>query len=181
MEIVEQKLWKHIELYTRIGLHFWEAILWDVWDNESKMSYTAIWDNVNLASRLEWINKYYGTNIIVSQDFYEKIQKKEDFLIRLIDKITVKWKSTAINIYHIYPQFEFETDEEFKKYIFYFNKWLSFYFKWEFEKAQKILQELSIYKISKQDDVITTFLERIKYLIKNPPQNWDGVRRYNSK
>ncbi|NPA44706.1 MAG: hypothetical protein GXO49_04160 [Chlorobi bacterium] len=47
-------------------------------------------DNVNLASRLEGINKYYDTRVIMSEDFYNQLKEKYKFAIRLLDKITVK-------------------------------------------------------------------------------------------
>ena len=181
MENVQEKLWKDINIYTRIWLHYGEAIVWDVWDVNNKISYTAIWDNVNLASRLEWINKYYGTNIMVSETFYAKIKNKEDFAIRLVDKITVKWKTEPINIYHTMPYYTFEITEELKDYLKKFKIWLNLYFQWEFNKSKEKFLELTIFKIWKEDPVLKMILERLEYLIENKPENWDGVWRFKTK
>ena len=181
MENVQNKLWKEIDIYTRIWLHYGEAIVWDVWDVNNKISYTAIGDNVNLASRLEWINKYYGTNIMLSETFYDKIEKKENFAIRLVDKITVKWKTEPINIYHTMPYYDFEITEELKDYLNKFEKWLDLYFKWEFEKSKDKFLELTIFKIWKEDPVLTMILKRLEYLIENKPKNWDWVWRFTTK
>ena len=181
MENVQEKLWKDIDIHTRIWLHYGEAIVWDVWDVNNKISYTAIWDNVNLASRLEWINKYYGTNIMVSETFYAKIKNKEDFAIRLVDKITVKWKTEPINIYHTMPYYTFEITEELIDYLSKFEIALNLYFQWEFNKSKEKFLELTIFKIWKEDTVLKMILERLEYLIENKPKNWDGVWRFKTK
>ena len=178
---VEQHIWKKIDIYTRIWLHLWEAIIWDVWDKNNKMSYTAIWDNVNLASRLEWINKYYWTNIMISESFYKKIKEKKNFAIRLMDKITVKWKSQPIKIYHVFPKLYNEITPELKEYIKSFEIWLDFYFKWDFKQAKEEFEKLEIFKLWKLDPTLKIFLERIDYMIKNPPENWDGVCKFEVK
>jgi len=181
IENIKDKLWKDININTRIWLHYGEAIVWDVWDINNKISYTAIWDNVNLASRLEWINKYYKTNIMLSETFYNKIKNKEDFAIRLVDKITVKWKTKPINIYHTMPYYSFEITKELREYLNKFEIWLNLYFKWEFLKAKEIFLSLQIFKIWKKDSVLNIIIERLNYLIKNKPKNWDGVWRFKTK
>ena len=45
------------EARVRIWMHYWNAIIWNIWAKWKKIEFTALWDNVNLASRLEWVNK----------------------------------------------------------------------------------------------------------------------------
>ena len=181
MADIKDKLWKDINIFTRIWLHYGEAIVWDVWDTKSKISYTAIWDNVNLASRLEWINKYYKTNIMISQNFYEKIQKKEEYAIRLLDKITVKWKTKPIKIYQVMPYYTHEIIHELVSYIKEFEQMVKFYFNWEFTQAKEIIDKLAILNLWKDDKVLNLYSERLKTLIENPPKNWDGVWKFTTK
>ena len=181
MDDIKDKLWKDINIFTRIWLHYGEAVVWDVWDTKSKISYTAIWDNVNLASRLEWINKYYGTNIMISQNFYEKIQKKEEYAIRLLDKITVKWKTKPIKIYQVMPYYTHEITHELVSYIKEFEHMVNFYFNWEFTQAQNIIDKLAILNLWKDDKVLNLYSERLKTLIENPPSNWDGIWKFTTK
>jgi len=178
---IKEKMWKTIDIYTRIWLHYGEAIVWDVWDINSKISYTAIWDNVNLASRLEWINKFYWTNIIISQTFYEKIKNKEEFALRLIDKITVKGKTEPINIYQVMNLYSFEITDDLKEYLDKFQYWLKFYFSWEFIKAKDIFQELFILKRWREDSVLRVLLDRIDYLLQNETKDWNGIWKFTSK
>jgi adenylate cyclase len=180
-EKILEKIGKEINIKTRIWLHFWEAIVWDVGDIHWKIQPTALWDNVNLASRLEGINKYYGTKIMMSENFYNLIQNKENFAIRLIDKITVKWKTEPVKIYQLMDYKLNEITQDVKDYIKKYEEGISHYFKWNFEKAKEILNTLLILKLWQNDEVLKIFLERINYLIDNPPENWDGVWRFTTK
>ena len=61
--------------------------------------YTAVGDNVNLASRLEGLNKYYGTNILISQATAEVLGN--GFILREVDLVKVKGKAQAVRIYEV--------------------------------------------------------------------------------
>lgn len=87
------------EIQIRIGINTWNVMHGNLGTSGKKINYTVIGDNVNIASRLEWINKMYGTNIIISENTYKKVQ--EDFTFREIDTITVKGKSKALKIYEL--------------------------------------------------------------------------------
>lgn len=65
--------------------------------SSTRLSYTVMGDNVNLGSRLESLNKYYGTRIIISDSTYEEV--KEMVFCRQLDTIQVKGKSQAVTIY----------------------------------------------------------------------------------
>src|SRR5256885_13957225 len=62
-----------------------------------RFSYTVMGDNVNLGSRLESLNKYYGTHILISDSTYEAC--KQMVFCRELDTIQVKGKSQAVTIY----------------------------------------------------------------------------------
>jgi len=62
-----------------------------------RLSYTIMGDNVNLGSRLESLNKYYGTKILISDSTYEEI--RDMVFCRQLDTIQVKGKSHAVTIY----------------------------------------------------------------------------------
>jgi len=178
---IKDNLWKTIDIVTRIGLHYWEAIVWDIWDINNKIQPTAIWDNVNLASRLEGINKYYNTRVIISEDFYEKIKDKKKFAIRMLDKITVKWKTEPVTIYEVMLYFWDEINEKLKEYIKNFEVALQEYFTWNFELALNLFKNLANLKFWQSDKVVKVFIERLEYLLKHKPDNWDGVWRYSTK
>jgi adenylate cyclase len=67
--------------------------------SDTIQNYTVIGDSVNLASRLESLNKEYGTKILISEFTYDLI--KSQFICRPIDKVQVKGKSQPVLIYEL--------------------------------------------------------------------------------
>ena len=65
--------------------------------SQSRFSYTVMGDSVNVASRLESLNKHYGTGILVSDSTYAAI--KDTVFCRELDTIRVRGKSQSVTIY----------------------------------------------------------------------------------
>lgn len=151
----------------RIWINTWDAIIWSIWFKWEKQEFTAIWDNVNLASRLESINKFYSTNICVSESVYA--ETKDFFDFRYLDKIKVKWKNIAINIYELLGN-KWTLDEKQKELYSNFEKWINFYLERDFKKALTIFKKLS----DLWDAPSLVYKERCITFINNPPdENWD--------
>lgn len=160
---------------ARIWLHIWEAIVWNIWADGRKMEFTALWDNVNLASRLEWVNKQYGTYICVSEDVYN--ENKDDFVFRYLDKIKVKWKDNSVSIYELVCLKE-DLTEEINSNIKNFEKWIELYNSMNFKEAKEIFDKL----ISLWDNPSKTFFYRCEYFLNNPINpDWDGIYTMKEK
>lgn len=159
----------------RIGLHSWEAIIWNIWSSWRKMEFTALWDSVNLASRLEWVNKFYWTYTCVSEAIYEEV--KDTFEFRYLDKIRVKWKSKPIKIYELL-WLKWEINEDILKIRSLFENAVNLYNSRDFESAKNIFLEL----IKLWDNPSKFYLEMSEFYIKNPPSaQWDGVSEMKGK
>ncbi len=85
-------------LYVRIGIHS-DAVLVGNIGSAERLSYTVMGDGVNIASRLEGVNKEYGTQICVSHAVFK--EAGERLWLRPIDQITVKGRKGELIIYEV--------------------------------------------------------------------------------
>ena len=66
------------------------------------MDANVISDAVNLSARVEGLNKFYQTDFLISETTFNKLKNKNQYPIRLIDKVAVKGKKRPIYLYEIY-------------------------------------------------------------------------------
>ena len=83
---------------TRIGIHTAQVFVGN-FGARDRMNYTLAGDGVNLASRLEGANRFYGTKILVSGHTVEGL--RERWLLRQVDTISVKGKDQATDIFEV--------------------------------------------------------------------------------
>ena len=172
-------------LYTRIGLNSGDAfvgLMGSQTKEFNKLNYTMIGDTVNLASRLEGVNKYYKSWIICSDSTWNLANFGENegkILARKLDKVRVFGKSLPIQLYNIIG-LKHELTGDVIEQIEMFNEAYDIYLKNDFVKADKLFMQSN--SINKSDNISLMLAERCKHFIeKGVPENWDGIINMTSK
>jgi adenylate cyclase len=142
-----------------------------------RYGYTALGDAVNLASRLEGLNKDYGTHIIVNESTYDAA-KGDGFIFRELDLLRVKGKLQPVTIYQLLGRKEEYAANgsggELYAQLEQFERARQLYRKREWEAAQHVFQEY----LEKWpgDGPARMYWKRCQeYLFDEPPVSWDGV------
>jgi adenylate cyclase len=142
-----------------------------------RRGYTALGDSVNLSSRLEGLNKDYGTNIIVNETTYQSA-KDDGFVFRELDLIRVKGKLQPVTIYQLMGKPEDLAAEgraeEVCLQVEQFARARELFRNRKWEAAQRAFQEFL--DRWPEDGPSRAYWKRCQdYLFDEPPINWDGV------
>jgi adenylate cyclase len=120
---------------------------------------------VNLASRLEGLNKQYGTTVLVSESVRE--EAKEAFDFRLVDVVAVKGRKRGVRVYELLGRAEAGVDHPRERA---YERALERYWARDFAGALAILQA------QMTDPPSRVLAERARRLADHPPPaDWDGV------
>lgn len=97
-ELCGKRTFHNTKIVTRIGINSGETVVGNI-GSEDRLEYTVIGDEVNIAARLEQLNKVYGTLILVGQNTYQ--DTKDFFAYEKIGDVQLKGKSKSIEVYRI--------------------------------------------------------------------------------
>ncbi|HAW86514.1 MAG: hypothetical protein A2087_07150 [Spirochaetes bacterium GWD1_61_31] len=164
------------ELKVRMGINSGRAVAGNM-GSHSRLSYTVMGDSVNLASRLEGANKFYGTYNMVSQFTYEAI--KDRFRCRELDLIRVVGKSEPIRVYELLDMPTAIPDQR-QAALAEYERGLELYHDRRWQEARNSF--VRVLKIDGDDAPAKVYYKRCETFLKKPPEgDWDGVFNLSSK
>jgi len=165
------------ELYMRIGINTGEVIIGNM-GSRDVFDYTVMGDHVNLGSRLEGANKYYGTYIMISEFTYAQV--KDDFFTRPLDLIRVKGKKKPIEVFELLASKTTKFSDMFFKFMNYYTQGVEAYRERKWSKAVALFERCL--KLNPDDKPAEIYLNRCrKYQQRPPDARWDGITTLTEK
>jgi adenylate cyclase len=162
--LADEILIQGYRLSMRIGINTGIVMAGNM-GSEERFDFTVIGDNVNIAARLEGLNKVYGTRIMMSEATQAKLDGR--VMSRELGSVKVKGKKQAIRVYEL-------VDGERTLLMDLFEEGLRFFREGRFDSARE--RFLRVLEIDPNDWPGRLYLEQCDRLIHTPPdKNWDGV------
>ncbi len=160
-----------------IGIHSGTAISGNI-GHARRMEFTAIGDDVNLASRLEGTTKMYGCDIVISGSTYQPCADR--IWVRELDIVRVKGKNQPVSLCELVGLRSDPIPEIKQQIVELYEQGRAFYLKREFQRALERFE--AILAIDSSDKASLLHAQRCLYWLQNPlPAGWDGIETLTEK
>jgi len=158
------------QLEMRIGLCTGSAVVGNM-GSKNRMDYTMMGDTVNIAARLEGVNKVYGTYTMISEATY--IAAEDEIFARELDSINVVGKEEPVVVYEVLG-YHGRIDEKLMSVVNQYAEGLSAYRNQNWDEA--INHFSAAMSAAPHDAPSQTMLKRCgDFKVRPPGKDWDGV------
>ena len=160
------------ELYARYGVNTGHVLVGN-FGSAVRMSYTAIGDPVNVAARLEALNKIYGTQILIGEETLSKID--DHFVTRHVDRVAVYGRVGSMEVYELVGIKDNDYYPDDYTWIKHFEEGLLLYRQQKWSDAAKCFHD-TLQLRDKEDTPSLLFIQRCTHLAKQRiPEDWDAT------
>ncbi|MEN6488761.1 MAG: adenylate/guanylate cyclase domain-containing protein, partial [Smithella sp.] len=158
------------ELYMRIGVNTGYAVVGNL-GSKDRFDYTMLGDSVNLAARLEGVNKEFGTYTMVSAE--TRKQAGDKFSFRELARVAVVGKKEAVTVFEPLRDDVYNKNKDI---LINFHNGLQLFYKGQFDAARDIF--LSTASV---DPAAAKYADKCTDMKKPAVAEWDGVWVMTSK
>ena len=170
-------------LYTRFALHLGDAIVGNVGSSD-RMDYTVVGAAINLGSRIEGLNKIYGTQVLITRPVSDSIDGH--FVRRPIDRVLPKGAVHPLDVFELKGVMPGHAEADLAvdlRTVALCEEWARFYQRYLSRDWSVASDALADFVARFGADTLTAiYAERLgRFKADPPPANWDGVIRYSTK
>jgi adenylate cyclase len=170
----KQKASDKVKIKTRIGVHCGQIILGNIGALDH-YQYTPMGDIVNTASRIEGLNKYLGTHLLVSE---EVVGKLDGFLLRDVGKFRLKGKKKPIAAYELMDRMETAEEKRINACAI-FAEALGAFKRQSWDEAKAKFGQ--VIEILGEDGPSVFYIRQCECYKNRPAEQWDEIVEMESK